>query len=496
MKVALAFEFDGSAEATVSDVGTAFPLVIDLDGTLLRTDLLLESILHYLKRNPLGIFMMLWWVCRGIARLKHELATRSDLRVDLLPINEELVDHAREAARLGRPVIVATAANRTLAEKVCARFEFIGEVLASSARTNFKGQRKAAALSERFPQGFAYAGDSRADLAVWSEARLGIFAGRDPRLLDRLQRATTLEADFAAPRQRPRDWVRACRLHQWAKNALVFLPLMLAGHLLDQRGWTACLGAFLAMGVVASATYLVNDLLDLEADRQHWSKRSRPIANGTIGIPHAVIGAIVLLAAGLGLAVASGGPGLAAALLLYCTVTLGYSLYIKRIPVLDVTTLAALFTLRLGIGAVAAEVRLSAWLAVFSMFLFLSLALAKRSTEMGRKCGSEALPSHGRGYLAADAPLVASLGVSSALGAVLLMVLYLINEAFVGTLYRSPDLLWAAPVFIGLWLGRVWLLCGRGLLHDDPVAFAVTDRTSIALGLGVVASFGGAALIA
>ena len=175
--------------------------------------------------------------------------------------------------------------------------------------------------------------------------------------------------------------------------------------------------------------------------------------------------------------------------------TLAYSVRLKRIPVLDVTMLAALFTLRLGVGAVAADVRLSAWLGVFSMFLFLSLALAKRSTEIGRKTGSTAAPAYGRGYVAADGPLVASLGASSALGAVLVMVLYLINEAFVGSLYRSPQLLWAAPVFIGLWLGRVWLLCGRGILHDDPVAFAVTDRTSIALGFGVLASFASAALL-
>jgi 4-hydroxybenzoate polyprenyltransferase len=202
------------------------------------------------------------------------------------------------------------------------------------------------------------------------------------------------------------------------------------------------------------------------------------------------------LTAGLTLALLTGGFPVLGALLLYCALTLTYSVYLKRIPILDVVLLATLFTMRLGIGAVAAQVRLSAWLGVFSMFLFLSLALAKRSTEITRKCAAGASSANGRGYLAADAPLIASLGVSSAIGSVLLMVLYLIQEAFGDALYRSPQLLWAVPMFIGLWLGRIWLLCGRGSLNDDPVAFAVTDRISIYLGAGVLISFGAAAVIA
>ena len=495
MKTAFAYEFAERTETDSPSLASAYPLVLDLDGTLLRTDLLLEAILQYLKREPLGIFLLIVWACRGIAHLKQQVAARTDLCVELLPINEPLASYAREAAEQGRTVIAATAANKELAAKVCARFAFISEIIGSCEKTNLKGARKAAALNGRFPQGYAYAGDAAADLSVWREARFGIFAGRDQRLLERLTKVTTLEADFSHAPATVKHWTRAFRLHQWAKNALVFLPLMLAGHAASLFGWVACAGASVAMGLTASATYLINDLLDLDADRQHWSKRSRPFASGVIGIPHAVAGAAALLMGGLTLAFASGGFKLLAALLLYCGVTLAYSVRLKRIPVLDVTMLAALFTLRLGVGAVAADVRLSAWLGVFSMFLFLSLALAKRSTEIGRKTGSNAAPAYGRGYVAADGPLVASLGASSALGAVLVMVLYLINEAFVGSLYRSPQLLWAAPVFIGLWLGRVWLLCGRGILHDDPVAFAVTDRTSIALGFGVLASFASAALL-
>ncbi|MGN6590120.1 MAG: UbiA family prenyltransferase [Sphingomicrobium sp.] len=493
MKPALTNEFKAVVEAPAAELSGAYPLVLDLDGTLLRTDLLLEAALNYVKRHPLGLFMLIVWVCSGIAHLKHRLAQQCDISTELLPINERLAAYARGEAERGRTVIAATAANRHLANKVCARFSFICEVLASSETVNLKGARKADALSERYPGGFAYAGDAPADLSIWREARFGIFAGRDSRLRKRLTKVTLLEADFSQARPGARDWLKAARLHQWAKNGLVFLPLLLAGHLLDVAGWLKCVAAFIAMGLTASATYIDNDLFDLDADRQHWTKRNRPLASGRIGIPQAMAAAALLLAAGLTIALASGGLPVLGALILYCAATLGYSLHLKRIPVLDVTVLAALFTMRLGLGAVAADVHLSSWLSVFSMFLFLSLALAKRSTEIGRK-GTATAASHGRGYVAADGPLVVSLGVASAFGAVLMMVLYLIHEAFGEPIYRSPQILWGAPVFIGLWLGRVWLLCGRGVLHDDPVAFAITDKTSIWLGASVVASFGAAAV--
>lgn len=495
MKLAFAYEFEGSTEASPPPLCSAYPLVLDLDGTLVKSDLLLETALQYLKRKPLGFFMILLWACRGIASLKHELALRSDIAVELLPVNERLVRYAREQAQAGRPVVAATAASAEIAAKVCTRFGFVGEVLASTPALNLKGKNKAEALRRRFPEGFAYAGDSAADIAVWNGAAFGILAGRNRRLVRDLVDVTTLEADFSLPAATLRDWARAMRLHQWAKNGLVFLPILLAGHLLDASGWFGCAAAFLAMGLAASATYLVNDLLDLEADRLHWTKRSRPLASGSIPILHGAAAAAALLGAGAGIAAASGGVGVLAALLAYCAATLAYSLRLKRIPILDVTLLAALFTMRLGLGAVAAHVRLSAWLAVFSMFLFLSLALAKRSTEIGRGNAPATTAAHGRGYVAADAPLVASLGVAAGVAAVLVLVLYLIEEAFAGSLYRSPALLWAAPAFIGLWLGRVWLLCGRGSLDDDPVTFAVTDRTSLGLGAGVVASFAIAAFV-
>lgn len=495
MSALVAFDIDDVAEVPVSTVSASYPLVLDLDGTLIQTDLVLESALNYVRQRPLRLFALLYWAFRGIALLKRELATRSQIAVDLLPVNEPLAAYARRAAETGRVVVVATAANEILARKVCARFPFVSEVLSSSDRVNLKGRRKAVAISQRFPAGYVYAGDATADLAVWKTARFGVFAGRTSGLLRKMQTLTQLEADFAPPKPGLAVWMRAMRIHQWSKNGLLFLPLMLAGGVLDTAGWLACAVGVLAMGLTASATYLVNDLFDLEADRQHWRKRNRPIASGEINILQSVGTSVSLLAVGLGLAGAIGGLPVFGLVLLYCATTLAYSLYLKRIPLLDVTVLAGLFTLRLGLGAVIVDVRPSPWLMVFSMFLFLSLALVKRLTEIRHNVAiiNAAGTMHGRGYLPADAPLIASLGVSATMSAILIMVLYLIEEAFSNELYTTPELLWAVPGLIGLWLGRIWLLCGRDLLNDDPVAFAIGDRLSILLGAGVVGSFAGAA---
>lgn len=363
MSAAFAFEFDRAQEVSAPALARAYPLVLDLDGTLLRTDLLLEAALHFLKRQPWGILLLAAWLLRGIPYLKHQLAGRCDLTAELLPINERLVHYARAEAEAGRTVVVATAASSVLAERVCARFGFVSAVMGSCESRNLKGASKAAALAERFPGGFAYAGNARTDLHIWRQARFGLFAGSHPRLARQMADATAVEADFSVQRPTFRSWLRACRVHQWAKNGLLFLPMLLAGQALNPQAWLACVGAFLAIGLVASGTYIINDLLDLEADRQHWSKRNRPFAAGVIGIPQAVLAATLLLTAGAVTAIWSGGGAVASVVALYCAVTLAYSLHLKRVPLLDAVMLAGLFTLRLALGSTAAEVALSAWLA-------------------------------------------------------------------------------------------------------------------------------------
>jgi 4-hydroxybenzoate polyprenyltransferase len=275
---------------------------------------------------------------------------------------------------------------------------------------------------------------------------------------------------------------RSLRLHQWAKNALVFAPLVLGGKAGDLSAWLNALLGFFALSFVASATYIVNDLWDLPSDRRHWSKRMRPLASGDLSIRAGIVLAIAGLAAGFGL-VTSAGPAALAMLGLYTAGALSYSFAWKRVAILDVFVLASLFTLRLGFGIVLTEVRLSPWLLVFSMFVFTSLSIAKRHTEVLRLAERGLGDTEGRGYIAGDAPLTLGMGLASMFAGVLIMILYLIEDALPQGVYAHPSYLWAIPFILSLFLGRIWLLSQRNQLRDDPVAFALKDRVSLLLGL-------------
>ena len=280
-------------------------------------------------------------------------------------------------------------------------------------------------------------------------------------------------------------YLQALRLHQWAKNTLVVVPLVLGGKAYDVVAWGRLAVGFLALSLLASATYLINDIRDVEDDRRHWSKCNRPIANGTLPIAHerAMAGVGVIASFALGISM---GLGAAAILALYLVLSLAYSFQLKREPIVDVLALASLFTVRLGLGVVLGEVVFSPWLFVFSMFVFLSVSLAKRFNEVARMSNHGLTRAPGRGYDAADEPIVLALGIAAMLGAVLILVIYLIDEAFPATFYAHPYFLWAVPAILFLWLGRIWLLSLRGVVDDDPVLFALKDRTSIAYGALVV----------
>ncbi|MEJ8572624.1 UbiA family prenyltransferase [Microbaculum marinum] len=471
------------AEATGPDT----PLVLDLDGSLIRCDLLHETALAYVRRNPLRIFVLARWLLEGRAAVKRKLAERVSVDVDFLPVNEELAAFATEAKANGRTVVLATAADVFLASAIARRFPFIDKVVASDGVTNIKGAAKADKLAELYPDGFAYAGDSAADLAVWRRAKSVVIVEARGSVERDARQAGPVEAVF--PRKSvARAFAKAARPHQWAKNALVFAPLILGGHLADPAAWVNALIAFVAISILASTTYLLNDLFDLPEDRLHWSKRHRPLASGRLPVLYAIAALPVgfLLSFGLGALI---GAIAVVILLAYLLLTVAYSMSLKRQPILDAFTLAVLFTLRLGLGITAAQVVVSPWLLVFSMFLFSSLSFAKRHTEIERMATLGERKVAGRGYLSSDGPLILAMGVSSGLAAVMIMVLYLINDAFQAGLYQNSVWLWAFPPVLFLWIGRIWLLCQRGELNDDPVAFAVRDRASVALGAVMAAAF-------
>jgi 4-hydroxybenzoate polyprenyltransferase len=472
-----------------SERGKPDVLALDLDHALLRTDLLYETAVGYLSANPLRIFKLFGWLLQGKAVLKRRLCEQVTVDVDTLPVNQALVEYARRQTRSGRVVGIASACDELLAHRIARRFDFVDFVVASDGASNLKGAAKAEQLNQRFPQGFAYAGDSRSDLKVWRHSDAIILAGASrgtARAAERLGKP--IEAVFPPERLSWRGWVKALRMHQWAKNLLVFVPLVLSGMAADPVAAGKALLAFLAISCMASGTYLLNDLFDLPDDRRHWSKKERPLASGRLRISRALALAAGLIAASFALA-AFLGLGVLALIAGYMVLTVLYSVYLKRQPIADVFTLAVLFTLRLGLGIVAVGAEPSAWLLVFSMFLFTSLSFAKRQTEIQRSGinGDEQL--NGRGYRGGDAGLVLAMGVATGMTAVTIMVLYIINDAFSADFYRQPLFLWAFPAVLFMWISRIWLLCHRQELNDDPVAFALRDKMSVVLGGVMGAAF-------
>ena len=477
-----------SAEAHEPPAPSALPLVLDLDGTLLRTDLLDETFMAVLRRDPLSLPRLAGAAWQGRAALKQELAARAEIDLDTVPIDDRVAAFATEAKAEGRAVYLATAADAAIARGIAARFPFVDGVIASDGETNLKGETKAKALAARFPEGFIYAGDCSADLAVWRAAKGSVIVSAAPRVAAAARAIREPVVCFEREQPSFRLYARALRLHQWAKNALLFVPLVLGGKALDAGAWSACALGFLALGLLASSTYLLNDLWDLPDDRRHWSKRERPLASGRLPIRTALL----LAPLGVGASLCLGaflGPAALGLLGLYLALTLAYSFRLKREPILDGFTLAVLFTLRIGLGIALAGTMLSPWLLTFSLFLFTSLSFAKRYTEVERmvRHGRDRTP--GRGYRAGDGPLLLAFGSAAGIAAVLVMVLYLIHDAMPASFYGAPAYLWAFPAVLFLWIGRVWLLCGRGELNDDPVAFALKDRVSLGLGAIMGAAF-------
>jgi 4-hydroxybenzoate polyprenyltransferase len=471
------------------------PLALDLDGTLILSDLLFENFVAAFKKNPLVALYCAWWLLKGgVAMVKERLSDVAIPETDLIPANSKVVALAEAEAAAGRPVVLATAADRLLAARIAKRFPFISRVFASDHGVNLKGARKAEALKAAYPQGFIYAGDSAADIDVWRGARGAVTVDARPRVKAEVAKLGIPAVALSTQKSELRVFFKGARAMQWVKSALVFAPIPLAGRLLDPQAWLHVGLAFIAIGFLASATYLVNDLADLADDRRHWSKRNRALAAGLMPIASAL--RLIPAMAVIALALASLlGWGVFATVVAYGVTTLSYSLALKRVPLLDTLMLAGMFSLRLLLGVAAIGAVLSPWLFVFSMAIFLSISLAKRHTEVMRMQKQGKTEAAGRGYRAADEPLLLGLGAGAAIVATFVLCLYLMDDAARATHYHAPQFLWIAPMAIFLWLGRIWLLSQRGELDDDPVAFAVKDRVSIALGAATGLAFALAAIV-
>lgn len=450
-------------------------LCVDLDGTLLKSDVLYESLLALLSRNPFYLFLLPFWLVKGKAALKHEIASRVELDPATLPYDERLVSLLKETP--ARPRVLCTATNAKFAHRIAEHLGVFDQVLASDDQLNLSGSRKASALVDRFGErGFDYAGNESVDLDVWSRARCAWVVNGSRSLAQRAAKVTTVDRHLPASSGGLRTWIKAIRVHQWLKNLLVFLPLLASHRFYDAMSVVHVGIAFLAFGLCASGVYVLNDLLDLPSDRRHPRKCRRPFAAGTLPLLHGLAAAPALTLAGFALALLV-SPMFALVLAGYYVMTLAYSLRLKRVVMVDVVVLAGLYTIRIIGGAAAIDSPLSFWLLAFSMFLFLSLAMLKRYTELATMLASGNDKASGRGYAVDDLPLIQSLGGASGYLAVLVFALY-INSPESLALYRHPQVLWLICPMLLYWISRVWIKAHRGGMDDDPVVFAVTDRIS------------------
>ena len=462
------------------------PLIVDIDGTLVSSDLLIEGAARLIAASPLSLFALPFWLAGGRAALKRKIARAVALPLPTLVLNPAVLDEIAAARAAGREVWLASASDELVAAPLA---EAVGAAgcLASDGHTNLAGPDKAAALVERFGEkGFDYIGNERRDLAVWKHARRAIGVNLPTRLVSEV-RALDEEARFLPGLGGgPLDCFRALRPYQWAKNVLVFAPLV-AAHETQAGVYLVAAGVFAALSACASGAYLLNDLLDLPYDRRHATKRHRPLPAGKVPLlPTMVLGTVLI---GGGLAVAFGlSAGAGIYVLLYLIVALAYSLSLKRKIFADVLTLSVLYMVRVLAGGVAVSVTLSPWFLTFFMFCFLALAIVKRQTELHALHESGLAVARGRAYLAGDLPAMTALGAASAFASVVVLALY-IQSPEVSEHYARPDLLWLICPLLLYWLGRMLLLANRGAVDDDPLVFAMRDCTSWLTGLSILAVF-------
>lgn len=459
------------------------PLVVDLDGTLLRSDALIESGFAFIRHHPFRALAPLAWLVRGKAQLKSRLADEVSLDTTALPYDPDVIDFLQQEKARGRTLVLATASHQKYAEAIASHLGLFDRVLATHGSQNLSAHTKRDVLiSEYGEQGYDYLGNSSDDLVVWKSARKAFLANPELGVEAKASRLGNVERVIHTPRNPWRAWMKQLRLHQWLKNLLIFVPLLASHKFLDPGLIATGMLAFILFGLCASSVYLLNDLLDLEDDRQHSTKRNRPLASGAVSIKATLLLCPALLVIAFGGAVLLLPWKFSLALGSYYALTLAYSVYLKRVMTVDVIVLAMLYTVRIIAGAFAFGIQLTFWMLAFSMFLFLSLALVKRYAELfeSRKKG-RAEQAKGRGYYPDDLAMISSLGAASGYLAVMVLALY-IQDQSTQALYSRPQVIWLACPILLYWITRTWMIAHRGWMHDDPVVFAIRDRKSLVVG--------------
>lgn len=469
-------------------IRSTVPLCVDLDGTLIYGDLLWECIVLLLKRNLAYILLIPCWLLQGgVSNLKSQLAQRVQIDADNLPYNLELLEFVRTEREGGRQVILVTGTDHQVAEHIADHTALFDEVNGSHIGNNLKGRRKGEFLLSRFGQrGFEYAGNSSSDLHVWQFASAAYVVGSKA-IAEKVSRIVEVRRHFPHRRPSLTLWSRAFRVHHWSKNLLMFVPLLLA-HRLHPKPLLMTLVGVVLFGLCSSGGYILNDLLDLPSDRAHPWKDKRPFASGDLSIASGIIAVLALLGISLGLGTIMLNGLFAGALALYLVTTACYSLWLKKIPLIDVFVLSSFYTFRMWAGALITATPLSQWFLGFSLFFFLSLAMAKRYSELVQAGELVEIGNSGRGYRVADREVLMNIGVASSFSAIVILSLY-VHSAEVVALYQRPGLLLLLCPLILYWVSRIWLKAHRGELNEDPVTLAISDSIShyvAAAGLGIM----------
>jgi 4-hydroxybenzoate polyprenyltransferase len=468
------------------------PLYVDLDGTFTKSDLLFETFIAAVKSNPLIIILCVYWLLKGRSYLKEELSSRSDINVAILPLNPEFSVFLKKQ-KTSRKIILATASNEKIAKKIVDYFDVFDDYIGSTPTNNLKGKNKLEAIQQR-TDNFAYAGNSSEDFILFKSASQSYLVNPTKKA-NKLAKTVKFDGVFddQGSTGGAKIWIKQLRVHQWLKNLLIFVPVFVSGQFLFQPQVLNTIIAFFSFSFLASATYIINDLVDLDADRSHPRKKSRPLAACEISIPQGVFVSLLLFVIATCTAIML-GVEFALVLVAYLILTLLYSFKIKRYFGMDVIALASLYTVRIFAGAAVISVTVSFWLLSFSMFIFLSLALVKRCSELKSIEDSAVGQVNGRDYNVSDLPVLISFGSASSLMSILMFCFY-INSQILSDQYQQLGLLWLIIPMLGYWLLRMWIKTARGEMHDDPIIFSLKDRGSIVSVLAMLIVAGVAQII-
>jgi 4-hydroxybenzoate polyprenyltransferase len=467
--------------SAASEIDNNIPICVDLDGTLLYGDTLLDSFALAMHSWPI-LIRIPGWILQGKAALKDRLADNIKLNPEILPYNNTLIEFLRDQKELGKRLILVTAAHETIGHAINQYLCLFDDVIGSTEIRNLRGKEKARILIENFGyKQFCYIGNDRTDLQIWNVAESGIVVNATKKVIYKANKATKITKIILKKSSFNRALLKELRLYQWIKNLLVFVPIITANALYDLHAWFYAAVVFSAFCATASGTYVLNDLLDLEADRAHPIKRNRPFASGILSIQTGMVLFPSLFLLGLLLASIA---NVLLFVLFYALINIAYSIKLKEFPIIDLFILASVYTIRLYAGGVTTGHNVSLWLLAFSCFLFFALAIIKRVADLITSKRLNGGQDHRRGYNIKDIVILQSMGICSSFVSSLVLALYVQSEA-AASLYHSPRILWAIVPLILFWQCRLWLSASRGYIKEDPILYAAKDWVSLLIGISL-----------